>query len=133
MEFDELAQIGAAPTAPGEVKASVPWVIFLLVASAICGCATCGIFLAPAGRWTDFTKIEALRDVLLLVLGLSAWLGSYLLFHVAREMARFAREPDFARQRCVAAASCWLWCGIMLVTMAAFALGTSVTFDLMSS
>lgn len=133
MDFAEQQRLGVAPTPQGELRASVAWINFLAVAAAVLGALCVWIFFAQLGGAINFAKIAPLSRNLLLVLGLSTWLGSYLLFRLARSAARSARSPDVAHQRAAMLASSWFWRGAMLVALAVLALSLSVADDLFAA
>lgn len=118
------------PTLAGQALASRGWSHIL----AICGIAggaglitTC--LVLEFGGFTQ-TKIGPFSRWLLLVLGLSGWLGSYLLFRLGREMARFATHPHRPAQLAVLAlATRRFWQGVMLAVILVCALGVTLSYN----
>ena len=130
MELPEhRQQFELAPTVEGETLSSVPWAGFLLAAAVVGGGICIVVFVLQLAELGGGPKIAALSRNLLLVLGLSAWLGSYLLFRLIRRMARFVESPDFVRQREVMAAARWLWLSAMLIGLAGLAFCASIAAD----
>ncbi len=130
MDFEELERIGAAPTVEGELRSVAPWAWLLAIGGVLSGGILLAVFGLAATGEMSLGKIGALSRNLLLVLGLSAWLGSYLLFRLARASARLGRDPNaISLQQNMAIAS-WMWRGTMVVALAAGSLAVSIANDL---